>query len=316
MRVDRAVGDEVIERLQPLGVEAALAALELRRNEAAEKQRQIDLALEQARYEVTRARRQYDAVDPDNRLVAAELERRWNEGLRAAQALELERDAVAAHPRLPYTAPERQAVLDLGADISRAWHSAGATPQTRKRILRTVIDEIVVSVEDDDLSLTIRWQGGDHTALRVRKNRAGQHRWSTHEDVVELITALARQMPDRAIASLLNRAGKKTSKGLSWNRSHVCVWRNHRRIEPYREGERGERGEATLDEAASALNISEATARRLIVDKTLPAQQACKGAPWVILISDLQREDVQRAADARRQRRPPSDDSLQNILAF
>lgn len=316
MRVDRAVGDEVIERLQPLGVEAALAALEMRHNEAAEKQRQLDLALEQARYEVARARRQYDAVDPDNRLVAAELEQRWNERLRAVQVLEQLRDATAADPRLPFTPPERQALLDLGADIKRAWHSPGATPQTRKRILRTVIDEIVVSVEDDALSLVIRWQGGDHTSLRVRKNRAGQHRWSTTEDMVELITALARQMPDRAIASLLNRAGKKTSRGLNWNRSHVCVWRNHRRIEPYREGERSERGEATLDEAAAALNISEATVRRLIADKTLPAQQVCKGAPWIILVSDLQREAVRHAADARRLRRPPSDDPQQNVLGF
>jgi excisionase family DNA binding protein len=315
MRVDRAVGDEVIERLQPLGVEAALAALEMRRNEAAEKQRQLDLALEQARYEVARARRQYDAVDPDNRLVAAELERRWNEALRAAQALEQER-AATAHPQLALTLPERQGLLDLGADIKRAWHSPGATSQTRKRILRTVIDGIIVSVEDDSLSLVIRWQGGDHTALHVSKNRSGQHRWSTTEDVVELITALARQMPDSAIASLLNRTGKKTSKGLSWNRSHVCVWRNHRHIAPYREGERSERGEATLDEAASALNISEATVRRLIAEKTLPATQACKGAPWIILVSDLECAEVKQRADARRLRRPPSENPAQNALAF
>src|SRR5205823_2717039 len=79
MRVDRAVGAEVIGRLQPLGVEAALAVAEMRRIESAEKQRQIEFALEQARFEAARARRQYDAVDPDNRLVAGELERRWNE---------------------------------------------------------------------------------------------------------------------------------------------------------------------------------------------------------------------------------------------
>lgn len=176
-----------------------------------------------------------------------------------------------------------------------------------------MIDEIVVSVDGDALSLVMRWQGGDHSALRVTKNRAGQHRWSTTEDMVELITTLARQMPDRAIASLLNRAGKKTSKGLSWNRSHVCVWRNHRRIKPYREGERSKRGEVTLDEAASALNVSEATVRRLIAEQTLPAQQVCKGAPWIILTSDLQCASVQRAADARRLRRPPSDE---NVFAF
>ena len=70
MRIDRAVGAEVIERLQPLGIEAAIGAMEARRAENAEKQRQIELALEQARYEAARARRQYDAVDPENRLVA------------------------------------------------------------------------------------------------------------------------------------------------------------------------------------------------------------------------------------------------------
>ena len=98
MRVDRAVGAEVIERLQPLGVEAALAVAEMRRIESAEKQRQIEFALEQARFEAARARRQYDAVDPDNRLVAGELERRWNERLAAVRALEDECDALAAAP--------------------------------------------------------------------------------------------------------------------------------------------------------------------------------------------------------------------------
>jgi hypothetical protein len=63
--------------------------------------------------------------------------------------------------------------------VERAWYSAGATPATRKRIVRTVIEEIVVRVEDEALCLVIRWAGGDHTPLRVRKNRAGQHRWTT-----------------------------------------------------------------------------------------------------------------------------------------
>ncbi|HEY9347973.1 MAG TPA: recombinase family protein, partial [Inquilinus sp.] len=86
LRIDHAVGNEVIARLQPLGVEAATAAVEARQAERAEKLHQVELALEQARYEAARARRQYDAVDPDNRLVAAELEKRWNERLLAAQA--------------------------------------------------------------------------------------------------------------------------------------------------------------------------------------------------------------------------------------
>ncbi|MGY4157947.1 hypothetical protein ACVINW_003789 [Bradyrhizobium sp. USDA 4461] len=81
LRVDAAISAEVIARLQPLGVQAALSATEDRGREHAEKLRQLELALEQARYEATRARRRYEAVDPDNRLVAGELERRWNERL-------------------------------------------------------------------------------------------------------------------------------------------------------------------------------------------------------------------------------------------
>jgi hypothetical protein len=232
MRVDRAVGAEVIERLQPLGVEAALAAAEMRRIESAEKQRQIEFALEQARFEAARARRQYDAVDPDNRLVAGELERRWNERLAAVRALEDECDAVAAAPTRSLSPPERERLLALGADLERAWNAPGAASATRKRIVRTLIEEIVARVEDDALNLVIRWQGGDHTALRVRKNRAGQHRWSTDTDVIELVAVLARQMPDQAIAAILNRTGKKTGRGNGWTRSRVCWLRNHRGITP------------------------------------------------------------------------------------
>jgi len=174
----------------------------------------------------------------------------------------------------------------------------------------------VVRVEDNALDLVIRWAGGDHTSLRVRKNRAGQHRWGTDADVVELVTALARQLPDKAIASILNRAGKTTGRGNGWTRSRVCIVRNHRGIPPYREGERAERGEVTLEEAAGVLNISEATVRRLIKEKVLPATQHCKGAPWVIRADDLDNATVKQTADARRQRRPPSEDQRQNNLAL
>ena len=169
-------------------------------------------------------------------------------------------------------------------------------------------------VELDALALVIHWSGDDHTALQVRKNRVGQHRWTTDVDVVDLVTVLARQMSDGAIASVLNRAGKTTGHGNGWTRSRVCMLRNHRRIPPYREGERTERGELTLEEAAVMLHVSEATVRRLIGEKTLAAHQLCKGAPWVIRTADVEDRHVKSVAEARRQRRPPSDNPLQNIL--
>ena len=150
----------------------------------------------------------------------------------------------------------------------------------------------------------------------MRKNRAGQHRWGTDADVVELVTALARQLPDKAIAPILNRAGKKTGRGNGWTHSRVCFLRNHRGIPPYREGERAERGEVTMEEAAKILNVSEATVRRLIQERILPAAQHCKGAPWVIRAADLGDATIRQAADARRHRRPPSEDARQNTLAL
>jgi excisionase family DNA binding protein len=152
--------------------------------------------------------------------------------------------------------------------------------------------------------------------LSAELGQPGQHRWGTDADVVELVRALARQLPDKAIAPILNRAGKTTGRGNGWTRSRVCFLRNHRGIAPYRDGERAERSEVTLEEAAKVLNVSEATVRRLIQEKILPATQHCKGAPWVIRAGDLDDARVKQAADARRLRRPPSDDPRQNSLAL
>jgi DNA invertase Pin-like site-specific DNA recombinase len=304
LRVDAAVAAEVIERLQPHGVEAALAALAARGQESEEKRRQMELAVEQARYEAARARRQYDAVDPDNRLVAGELERRWNEKLKEMRDLEDAYEALGAPVSGAVSTAERQALLGLGADVERAWNAPGASAATRKRIVRLLVEEIVVKIENDGLDCVIRWAGDDHACLRIRKNRKGQHRWAVGEDIVDLVRVLARQMPDKAIAAILNRAGKFTGKGNPWTRSRISSLRNNNSIEVHSEGERAERGEVTLDMAAEALNVSPATVRRLIASHILPAAQYCKGAPYVIKSADLERPEVRAEADARRQRRP------------
>ncbi len=316
MRIDREVGTEVMERLQPLGIEAALAAQAVRSRATEGKRRQLELALEQARYEVSHARRQYDAVDPDNRLVAAELEKRWNERLAIVRDLETALEGVTASPATELTPTDRERLMTLGADLQLAWTRPGVTPEARKRIVRTVIDEIIVHVEENVLHLVIRWYGGDHSALKVRRNRTGQHRWSAAAETIDLMRVLARQMPDKAIASVLNRAGKTTGCGNGWTQSRVCSLRSHNAIATYREGERRARGEVTLDEAAAALSVSPSTVRRLIKDGQFAASQLCKGAPWIIKAADLERADVQSAATARRLRRPPSGDPLQKVLEF
>ncbi|MFN3129893.1 zinc ribbon domain-containing protein [Roseibium sp.] len=190
-----------------------------------------ELSLEQARYEASRARRQYDSVDPDNRLVAGELEARWNARLGDVAALEDQiklHDATAASHSA--CADNRAQLMSLGADIERAWGCPGTTPATKKQIIRTLVEEIVVSVDGETIELIIHWQGGAHSALAVRKNRCGQHRWKTDNDVVDLTRALARLMPDKLIAAALNRAGKVTGRGNGWTQSRVCTLRNYHQI--------------------------------------------------------------------------------------
>ena len=316
LRTDRAVAQEALERLQPLGVEAALAAIDDYGKEQSAKRRQLENALEQARFEAARAHRQYDQVDPDNRLVAGELERRWNERLVNARALEEQLAQYDAEPTTTLSAEDRERLLALGTDLPSAWDSVGTTIETRKRIIRLLIEEIIVDAVNDKLELIVHWQGGDHTRLRVKKNKPGQNSWVTDAEVVELVRVLARRMRDEAIASILNRSGKSTGRGNSWTSARVASVRNERKIAPYREGERAERGEVTIEEAAAELAVSPSTIFRMIKDGVLPAQHLCKGAPWIISSDDLKREDVRADAEARRSRRPSSRDPRQRNLDF
>jgi excisionase family DNA binding protein len=314
MRIDRAVAREVLDRLQPLGIEAALAAIEAQDQHHCDKRQQIENAVQQTQYEAALARRQYDAVDPDNRLVAGELERRWNDKLVQLRNLESQLDSLAKHPAPTLSAEDRARLMFLGRDLAKAWDSPGVSVETRKKIIRLLIKEIIVDVVDDALALVVHWQGGDHTRMTVKKNKVGHTRWSVEAGVVDLVRVLARQMPDQAIAAILNRSGKLTAHGNTWTRMHVCSLRGNNDIAVYRDGERREGGEATLDEAAEILKVSHTTVYRMVTSGVLPARQFCRGAPWIIQLSDLHQDAVRNEANARRSRRPISENPLQKNL--
>lgn len=313
LRVDRSVAEEVLSVLQPIGVQAALRAIEQRADEGHAKHRQLELALEQSRFEAARAQRQFDAVDPANRLVAGELERRWNERLAQVSQRQAEIDALDACREPVVTSDQRETLLALGADLRRVWDHPAAGIESRKRILRTVIREIVARVTDARIELIFHWEGGDHTELSVVKNRTGQHRWTADIEVQTLVPQLARQLKDASIASLLNRMGHRTGKDLTWTETRVRSFRSSHGIAVFKAGEREERREVTLEQAAEILAVSKMTVLRLISAGTLSASQACKGAPWIIKLSDLQRPDVHGAAKAPGHG-PRSQDSQQISL--
>ena len=137
----------------PLGVDGAFSALKFERSVEDDRIEQKSLALEQARYEVARARRQYDAVDATNRLVAAELERRWNVALRTQAALEEELEALRTQRTACLSEEQRRTLLELGTELRRLWEHPRSQPEWKKRIVRALMIEIVVTAERPEIRL-------------------------------------------------------------------------------------------------------------------------------------------------------------------
>jgi hypothetical protein len=212
-RIEEEVGREMLRVLSPIGVAATAEAREADQREESERRRQIQLALESARYEASRAHRQYDAVDPTNRLVAGDLESRWNARLADVQRLEADL-AVSDTVHHKLTAEQQVELLRLGADLEVAWTSPAATSDLKKRILRTLIREIVVRPNSDALEVVVHWQGGEHTVLAVARTRPGQRRIVTDGDTAAAITALARILPDESIAATKSQWATK------------CTWKD------------------------------------------------------------------------------------------
>lgn len=312
LSIDAAGGTEVLRVLKPLGIDAAVKAIEAQMSETSAAHRQLELSLQQARYEAAHARRQYDAVDPANRLVAGELERRWNGALQAVHSIEGEIAALVAVKPPPLGERERQQLMQLGADLELAWLHPAATAATRKRILRAALNEIVVRKEGAIIHAVLHWQGGDHTALQVKQrlNAGGRNHWPP-ENTISLVRELARLMPDRQIARLLNRCGKPTGYGNGWTQERVRGFRNHHDIAVYRDGERAARGEITLDAAAEIIGVCKMTALRMIRRGDIKARQVCAGAPWVI-----KAEDVAAFAARKRSSAPVTPNPLQKTFEF
>jgi DNA invertase Pin-like site-specific DNA recombinase len=295
MRVEQAVVDVVLEACQPIGVEASLEVLEGSRTEEGHKRRALELALERARFEADRAGRQYNAVDPANRLVAAELEARWNTALTHVTEAEARLQA-EQQSQAPLDENQRRRLLALGADLHALWNHPAAPIELKKRILREVVNEIVVDVNHTSgrLELRIHWAGGVHTMLRVHKNKTGQNGNATDKDVIELVRQLAKAWSDQYIAGILNRLGHHTGPGNSWNETRVKNLRLYHKIPVFAKG--CERPWLTMSEAATELKVSVCVIRTLINHGLLPAHQAAKGVPWMIQRDDLRKADVQNYA--------------------
>ena len=194
----------------------------------------IEVALEKARYEVARAQRQYDLVDPANRLVAAELEQRWNGALVHAAELEAQLGELD-FARVSVSEAQQRRLHKLGDDLEGLWNHPAASSELTKLIVRTVLHEIVI--EDDaqrhEHLVYLHWQGGVHTELRVARNPTGKHHRITEEKALELIRELSKASNAQAIAATLNRLGYQTGAGRSWRLLSAQSARHYYGLERY-----------------------------------------------------------------------------------
>jgi hypothetical protein len=165
-----------------------------------ENRKALELALERARYEANRAQRQFDAVEPENRLVASELEDRWNSAL--AQVAELEARLTAMGEQSEaFTEQQEQELMALSEDLPALWNHPEASVQLKKRILRTVLVDIIIDTDKESSvhQIHLHWASGVHTELRVPRGKTGQHRRSADRTVIDLARELAKVCPDKRL---------------------------------------------------------------------------------------------------------------------
>ena len=298
MRVDAAIARELLRAVEPMAIEAALQAERRYMEVQSEQQRIVELDLQQARYEAALAERRYAACDPDNRLIAAQLEKSWEATLQRVQACEARLDAVQ-RPNPAAAAPD---FAGLAEDLQAAWNSPGVTMRSRQQLLRALIADIIAEYDETsrEILLTIHWRGGQHSRLRVRKPQSGEHGCRTPEEALAVMRSMASRWSDADIAASLNRMAIPTGQGKTWNARRVGSLRTVHGIHAYRSAEKN--GEwLTMSEAATKLGVTNHQIRRLITERVLAAEQVVAGAPYQIRAHDLQDERV-IAALARKGR--------------
>ncbi len=286
--IDDAVVDCVLEVIKPGLADAVEVVLEEQRSRDEAALEALRLELQAYEYEVERAHRQYDAVDPDNRLVAGELEARWNAALekatRARTRLESEQQLLRDS-----RGPTRAELSDLVRRFHAVWESPDTDVRLKKRIIRALIEEVVVDIDEESshVVVLVHWKGGVHTELRVPRRRSGETSRRVPATTVDAVRSLARTCSDASIAAWLTRSGSRTPAGHCWTRQDVTGLRHRHGIAVYDRGRQQEEGWMNLTQAAEFLETDRTTLRRRIEKGRLRAERPLPLCPWILRRADL-----------------------------
>ena len=306
--MDDAVEAALLEVVGPGAVEAAARA----EAEAAARRDEVREALardlEAARYAVDRAFRQYDAADPANRLVAAELEARWEAALERQREVEAKlcaHDGAGAGRSDPTPVP----FATLARDLQAVWNAPTTDARLKKRIVRTLVHEVVADIDADaadgtgEVVLAVHWSGGVHTELRLPRRRRGQ-RNSTPLETVDAIRQLVLIANDDVIAGVLNRNGLRTGNGNRWTRERVCSLRTYRGIPTFRPAPDGVEPWLNLTNAAALLELAPRTLRLAAEAGEVDSLHPMPDGPWLFKRTDLEGpagRSLAARVDSRRQ---------------
>jgi hypothetical protein len=301
-KLEGAIVREVLQTIQPAGVAAAVEAERQLSSAKSERQRWLQLELEQARYEADRRERQFNAVEPENRLVIRELQALWDQALTKVERLEQDLKREQESHR-PLDESQRQQLDSLAADLVRLWQLPSTDDRTKTRIIGTIIEDIIAKTSADGEwhCVTIHWVGGVHSEIRLKKNRRGDNDRATSQEAVDLIRQLAEISDDGNIARVLNRCGVKTGTGQSWNQSRVKWIRQQYQVPAFSQNSHKQSGLLNLRQTAEQLAVSPDTVLRLIKAGVITARQIVKHAPWLIAQSELTKPAVMEAVKSIKQ---------------
>lgn len=298
-RIDETIAAEMLRAVAPMAIEAAEEAERMLRGEDKDRRRIAELELQQARYDASLSERRYAACDPDNRLIAAQLEKTWETALRRVEACRQRLDGMQA-PAAGAAPPDFTGLAD---DLSAAWKAPRTTMRTRQRLVRALITEIIADVDmaAGEIVLVIHWKGGQHSELRVKKPKTGEHGCHTSDEAIAVMRSMAGRWSDQDIAASLNRMAIPTGQGKTWTAHRVGSLRRVRGIHGYRSAEKD--GEwLTMRDAAAKLGVSHHQVRKLIKAGVLKSEQIIPDAPHQIRAADLDSEQV--IAALKRKGRP------------
>jgi DNA invertase Pin-like site-specific DNA recombinase len=258
--VDRRIGELLLETVTPLALEVALAVQAELEGRAAEADALRRQGVERARHQAEAARRRYLAVDPDNRLVAANLEADWNDTLRTLNATQDDYERQTANAA-PLADADKQRITNLAADFPALWSDPRTPQRERKRMVRLLIDDVTLARAERTITARVRFKAGQTAAFEVRVGLTAYDIRRTPAETVTEVDRLLDHHTDAEVAEELNRHGFTSGTDQAFTPTMVNhIRRNYRLDSRYARLRR--QGLLTLEEAAQALGIHPQTVKK------------------------------------------------------